>query len=322
MNIAVINLKDLIRYMICFIAILIIVSLGMKKVFEQNKNYEIKEGILSKIQNSSFLYCLENEAAIFSSQEDTEEFEIKSMNLKEILNVELSMLPNLKENVEDKTSEENNTENQETDIKQDEEVKLPETNVETKVIDEKNLKESFNATLSDVKIKNETKLDISGLKPNYELKNKNKVIIYHTHTCESYTSSEKFNYKMTGVYRTTDLNFTVSRVGDELEKYLKEYGKQVIHSKTYHDYPAYNGSYGRSLTTLEGIMKDNKDAEVVIDLHRDAIGSGDTYGPTVKIGDDVCAQVMFVMGTNGSRTLSSKLETKFTICNESTRDCK
>ena len=69
-------------------------------------------------------------------------------------------------------------------------------------------------------------------------------------------------------------------------------------------------------------MKDNKDAEVVIDLHRDAIGSGDTYGPTVKIGDDVCAQVMFVIGTNGSRTLSSKLETKFTICNESTRDCK
>ena len=160
MNIAVINLKDLIRYMICFIAILIIVSLGMKKVFEQNKSYEIKEGILSKIQNSSFLYCLENEAAIFSSQEDTEEFEIKGMNLKEILNVELSMLPNLKENVE--TNEINNTENQETEIEQDEEVKLPETNVETKVIDEKNLKESFNATLSDVKIKNETKIKTLG----------------------------------------------------------------------------------------------------------------------------------------------------------------
>lgn len=29
-------------------------------------------------------------------------------------------------------------------------------------------------------------------------------------------------------------------------------------------------------------------------------GSSNTYGPTVKIGDEVCAQVMFVIGTNGS----------------------
>ncbi len=29
-------------------------------------------------------------------------------------------------------------------------------------------------------------------------------------------------------------------------------------------------------------------------------GSSNTYGPTVKIGDEVCAQVMFVVGTNGS----------------------
>ena len=29
-------------------------------------------------------------------------------------------------------------------------------------------------------------------------------------------------------------------------------------------------------------------------------GSSNTYGPTVKIGEEVCAQVMFVIGTNGS----------------------
>ena len=34
-------------------------------------------------------------------------------------------------------------------------------------------------------------------------------------------------------------------------------------------------------------------------LHRDAIGSNSSYAPTVKIGEDECAQVMFVMGTNG-----------------------
>ena len=76
---------------------------------------------------------------------------------------------------------------------------------------------------------------------------------------------------MTGTYRTTDLNFTVSRVGDELEECLKQYGKTVIHDKTYHDYPSYNGSYDRSVKTLQGIIDANNDAEIAIDLHRDAV---------------------------------------------------
>ena len=79
---------------------------------------------------------------------------------------------------------------------------------------------------------------------------------------------------------------------------------------------------GRSLETLTKVIKDNKDAEIAIDLHRDAVGSSNTYGPTVQIGDEVCAQVMFVMGSNGSRTLSSKLETKFAVCNESTANSR
>ena len=107
--------------------------------------------------------------------------------------------------------------------------------------------------------------------PSYEITNKNKFVIYHTHTCESYTSSEKYSYEMTGNYRTTDLNFTVSRVADEFAKCLEGYGKTVVHDKTYHDYPAYNGSYGRSLKTMQKVLETNKDAEIAIDLHRDAV---------------------------------------------------
>lgn len=76
---------------------------------------------------------------------------------------------------------------------------------------------------------------------------------------------------MTGNYRTTDLNYTVSRVGDELAKCLEGYGKTVVHDKTFHDYPAYNGSYGRSLTTMQKVLESNQDAEIAIDLHRDAV---------------------------------------------------
>lgn len=38
---------------------------------------------------------------------------------------------------------------------------------------------------------------------------------------------------------------------------------------------------------------------LVIDLHRDALGSNSLYAPKVKIGEEVAAQLMFVIGTNG-----------------------
>ena len=136
------------------------------------------------------------------------------------------------------------------------------------------------------------------LSTNITVNSKN-ILIFHTHTCESYTQTDANKYESTGNYRTTDLNHNVVRVGDELQKYLTSYGHNVIHNKTFHDYPAYTGSYGRSLKTVNGILSQNKDTDVVIDLHRDAIGD-DSYAPKVKIGDEYAAQIMFVIGTNGS----------------------
>ena len=43
----------------------------------------------------------------------------------------------------------------------------------------------------------------------------------------------------------------------------------------------------------------NKNTEIVIDLHRDAVGSSNTYAPSVKINGTSAAQMMFVMGTDG-----------------------
>ena len=45
----------------------------------------------------------------------------------------------------------------------------------------------------------------------------------------------------------------------------------MVHDKTYHDYPSYNGSYDRSLNTFKNILQTNQDAEIAIDLHRDAV---------------------------------------------------
>ena len=196
--------------------------------------------------------------------------------------------------MEEQPSEENNIEDTEETEDLD--------NKETRVISDNNINEKYTNKYQNIKINNQTSYDISSLLENasYSFTNSQKIVIYHTHTCESYTPTENYNYEMTDSYRTTNLNFTVVRVGDELTSELQKHGFNVIHNKSYHDYPSYNGSYGRSLTTLTNILTQNKDAEITIDLHRDAVGSSSQYAPSVQIGDEVCAQVMFVVGTDGS----------------------
>ena len=101
-----------------------------------------------------------------------------------------------------------------------------------------------------------------------------------------------------GNFRTTDLNYSVAKVGDVLTDYLISYGYNVVHNKNYHDYPSYSGSYGRSQSTVESILSNELNADIIIDLHRDAI-SDSSYAPSVKIDDQTVAQLMFVIGTDG-----------------------
>jgi len=198
---------------------------------------------------------------------------------EKILSAELLIMENLEDDEENIEIKEDKVSGEQKNIEEtkenNEDIKVEEAkdSLKTQVIDANNLKESYTNQKNSIRVNNQTKFNINDIldNPHYELKNKNKVIIYHTHTSESYTSRGKYEYNMTGNYRTTDLNYTVSRVGDELSKCLEGYGKTVIHDKTYHDYPAYNGSYGRSLATMEKLIKNNNDAEIMIDLHRDAV---------------------------------------------------
>ena len=95
------------------------------------------------------------------------------------------------------------------------------------------------------------------------------------------------------------MNYSVARVGGELSNILAAKGFNIIHDTTFHDYPSYTGSYSRSLSTVSNLLSTYNTVDMVLDVHRDAIGSGNTYSPCVKIGDEVVAQIMFVIGTDG-----------------------
>lgn len=127
------------------------------------------------------------------------------------------------------------------------------------------------------------------------------ILILHTHSSEAYTPTGSDRYEASDSYRTEDLNFNVVRVGDELAARLENYGLQVLHDRNVYDYPSYTGSYTRSGEAVSQYLSQYPSIAVVIDLHRDALGSGDVIYKTVAEAGGVCAsQVMLLVGTDAS----------------------
>lgn len=168
---------------------------------------------------------------------------------------------------------------------------------ETNIVKENNKNDVYNCIYSTVKIRNQTSVALTQdmLVPDIDFNTSN-IIIFHTHTSESYTPSENYQYIASGNFRTQDTNANVVGVGNELTRCLQKKGINVIHDMTFHDYPEYNGAYTRSLKTVKNLLQ-SQSSDLVIDLHRDAIGDCG-YGPSVMIGDKKVAQLMFVMGSN------------------------
>lgn len=360
-NMAVISLKDIIKYLVK-ITIIITIVVGLTRYFlsvknnkENNSSIEksseaevISENNSKDINKSSSEVKRENQSESKGTNEDQNENNkqlglennwqnflscldisipaISQINNKEnssspkenktiedILSVNLGVIDNLNSDknnkqMAEKDAEDENTNNvgnngensNEINNKPSENIEHAETGLKTEVL-ESNVSPRYSQEYYGVKIRNETdyKLTNEALDPSKLEINKDNIIIYQTHSCESYTASEKYQYKQTGNFRTTDKNFSVIRVGRELTEQLKSYGYNIIHDENYHDYPSYTGSYTSSLNTVTKLLEENKNTDIVIDVHRDAVGDN-KYAPTVKIGDEYAAQIMFVVGGNGS----------------------
>lgn len=317
-NLAVINLKGILKKIFKFIILIIIIGIVVNNIKSINldkinifstiseastesieKNISIakyfEEG--NKGKESNIKKILEGELALFLT---TEEKLMEKENQEEVIEFEENEKD--KSEVENPVKEENNTTKEETKLAEaNVDLEKISTKLDTKIIDENNKTDKYTDVYKTVKIKNESKYNLteSMVTPNYDLKNKKDIIIFHTHTCESYTKSANANYEESGNFRTIDLNYNVAAVGTELRNNLNKLGYNVMQSLTYHDYPAYTGSYNRSLKTVKSMLEQKNDTEFIIDLHRDALGSNSSYGPKVKIGDESVAQLMFVIGTDG-----------------------
>ncbi|MFQ7076341.1 MAG: stage II sporulation protein P [Clostridia bacterium] len=308
-NVTVLKMRDIFKVIIG-ITFLVVVVLGISKIFhkdtkENSKGVQKIENGIKALSQFSMINCMDQTIPTMSSineeykniAKEDDQKENKNI-LQEMLKTQISSVNAIKESEEitNKENNENIQENEKNQTEEKQEIQLAQEELQTQVITQNPISENSNVTYKNVKIKNQTSYTLTEemLNPDITIENKN-IILFHTHSCESYTSSDKYPYTPTGTFRTTDLNFTVVRVGTELENQLKQYQYNVIHNTDYHDYPSYNGSYTRSLATVENILKTNP-SDIIIDVHRDAVGSRSDYAPTVKIGDtDEAAQIMFVI---------------------------
>ena len=323
-NVTVLRLKDIVKYIICIFVLILLIFSITNYFSEAKKNTEQVtqkvENVTNQLSSHSLLSCLDATLPVVASINHSEEKEKEKLSendiLKSMLETQISSIDEI-QNMEE-ISETEGEEDTENTNETEQEVELATTDVGTEVITNNPVAENYNAQYGNVKIRNQTDYELTQemLTPDITIENKN-VMIFHTHSCESYTSSDLYPYTPTGNFRTTDLNFTVTRVGTELTTQLQQYGYNVIHDTSYHDYPSYNGSYTNSLKTVENLLQTNP-SDIIIDLHRDAIGSRSDYAPTVKIGDEEAAQIMFVIRNKCRRIMASQLESKLKICYKST----
>ncbi len=123
------------------------------------------------------------------------------------------------------------------------------------------------------------------------------VLIFHTHTTETYEILDRGFYAVGHKTRSNDSAVNMVRVGEETVKEIESAGYKVIHDKVIHD-SSYNGAYAHSRKSVEAYLKEYPSIKVVLDLHRDAIqrSDGTKIKPTATVDGKKAAQIMIISG--------------------------
>lgn len=197
MNIAVINAKDLFKYILKFFAFVLIITI-IAKFLSVSNNIKQEETIKKTIENTtnsiskySFLDCLDISMSLFSYKK-TDETKSKILSNQDILAMGSEIFDkSIFENTDLVINEEELTIDDAEEIaKQVEEIPKDAT---TEAVEKNNITPKVTGSYGDVKINNQSDYEITEdmLEPNIEITNKKDILIYHTHTCESYTPSKR-----------------------------------------------------------------------------------------------------------------------------------
>ena len=131
------------------------------------------------------------------------------------------------------------------------------------------------------------------------------VLIYHTHTTESYLPVSDGSFSSDYPTRNNDKNVNMVRVGEEIVSVLESKGIGVIHDKTIYD-SKYTGAYDKSREGVTKILEKNPSIIITLDIHRDAVyyDSCTRVKPVVETDGKKAAQMMIIAGAQGGNVSS------------------
>ncbi len=152
-----------------------------------------------------------------------------------------------------------------------------------------------NISSADIDIKEELE---GRLGFSIENTNEPQVLIYHTHTSESFLPYDTGYYYESYYPRSSDNSENVCAVGDEIAKELNKNGIVTIHDTTVHD-ASYTDAYSRSYETVMKNLEKYPSIKVILDIHRDGIGTENSRSkPVCTVNGKKAAQFMILAGYN------------------------
>ena len=126
--------------------------------------------------------------------------------------------------------------------------------------------------------------------------NRPQVLITHTHTTECFMAYDNGTYSKSDATRTNNPEQNMVAVGKRVAAELTAAGIATVHDTEIHDNP-YDGAYSASKAAIQRYLTQYPTIRVVLDIHRDAIYSGDDYvKPTTQIDGRPAAQIMVLVG--------------------------
>jgi len=129
----------------------------------------------------------------------------------------------------------------------------------------------------------------------YFSKSIDEVMMYTTHTSESYANSEKYKFEYTSPRRSVNGEFNMLSIASTLASNLNNKGINTVCCLTPHDYGEYNSAYMNSRRTFESLVQENPNIAISIDVHRDAIEDLE-FAPKTELKGYKVASLMLVMG--------------------------
>ena len=138
------------------------------------------------------------------------------------------------------------------------------------------------------------------------------VLLYCSHTSETYTNSNNFKFEYSGTYRTKDAKYNMLSVASIMSNTLKDRGLTTVFDTTPHDYTSYDNAYKNSMKTINNNLKKYSRFGVVIDVHRDAAADL-SFGPEIKVNGKTTAKLMLVVGVGYSGFPNEHWEENLTL---------